>query len=203
MQAQPTTFSVQTIQTLDQLQQAWAFIAPILDLPRGTHTLSFYTEQLAKTPSLLVFARQNEQICGCILASIEADHVLVGAVAVGADFRRLGIGAAMMQEVEKRSRELGQDTLILGSLEEAESFYLSCGFQPNLFIQLSEPDSVERLEALNEGYEVVWKAEQEGFSKLMLRTPEIDRALQEKYNRAFPNCYTQYVFIKFLSENSL
>lgn len=104
----------------------------------------------------------------------------------------------MMQEMETRARDLGQHTLALGAAEEAEPFYLSCGFHANLFIQLPEPDSVERLEALNEGYEIVWKAEQEGQSKLMLQTPEIDKALQGKYNQAFPNCYTQYVFIKHI-----
>ncbi len=198
MQKPATNFSVQTIQTLDQLNQVWSFVTPILALPTGKHTLHYYAEQLAKTPTLLVVAKQDDRIRGCVLASIEDDHILVGPVAVAEDSRRRGIGSAMMQEMETRARDLGQHTLALGAAEEAEPFYLSCGFHANLFIQLPEPDSVERLEALNEGYEIVWKAEQEGQSKLMLQTPEIDKALQGKYNQAFPNCYTQYVFIKHI-----
>jgi hypothetical protein len=100
--------------------------------------------------------------------------------------------------VEKQARILGQDTLILGSLEEAESFYLDCGFRPHLFIQISELDYLARLEALNPGYEVAWKAELEGSSRLMLYTPQIDKVLQGQYDRAFPNCHTQTVFIKNL-----
>ncbi len=104
----------------------------------------------------------------------------------------------MMRELETHAKALGQNTLILGALEEAEFFYLNCGYQPNLFIQLHEPDSVGRLEALNEGYEIAWKAEQNGKSKLMLQMAGIDKGLQKKYNQAFPNCYTQYVFIKHI-----
>jgi len=108
----------------------------------------------------------------------------------------MGIGSAMMQEVETRAKEIGQNTLVLGAVEEAEPFYLSCGFQPNLFIQLPELGGVERLESMNEEYDVIWKAEREGWSRLMLRTPGIDKGLQRKYDQAFPNCSTQYVFTK-------
>lgn len=194
-----SSYCVKTIQTPDQLQQVWSFAVPILDLPTGKHTLQYYTAQLAKTPTLLVFAKQNDRVCGCVLASVEDDHVLVGPVAVAEDVRRMGIGSAMMREVETRAKEIGQKTLILGAVEEAEPFYLSCGFQPNLFVQLPEPDSAGRLESLNEAYSIAWKAEQEGWSKLLLRTPEIDRGLQKKYEQVFPNCSTQYVFTKHIS----
>lgn len=191
-------FTVRTVETLSQLQEAWSFAVPILDLPTGKHTLRYYTEQLARTPSLQVVAERNGRICGCVLASIEEDHVLVGPVAVAEDSRRMGIGSAMMREVETQAKELGQNTVILGAVEEAEPFYLSCGFQPNLFIQLPESNSVGRLESLNEKYDVIWKAEQEGWSRLMLKTPEIDKGLQRKYEQEFPNCHAGYVFTKHI-----
>lgn len=191
-----SNFSVQPVKTVEQLDRVWNFAAPILDLPVGKHTLQYYTEQFTKTPTLLVFAEKDDRVCGCVLASIEGDHVLVGPVAVAEDCRRMGIGSAMLREVEVQARAFGLDTLILGALGEAEPFYLSCGFRPNLFVQLPDTDSVGRLEALNEQYEVVWRDAQEGWSRLMLRTPAIDKDLQEKYDRVFPNCHTQYVFIK-------
>ncbi len=104
----------------------------------------------------------------------------------------------MMREVEARAKELGQNTLILGAAEEAEPFYLSCGFQPNLFIQLPEPNSVGRLESLNEEYSVIWKAEQEGWSRLMLQTPDVDKSLQREYEQEFPSCCAGYAFIKHI-----
>jgi hypothetical protein len=104
----------------------------------------------------------------------------------------------MMREVESRAKELDQHTLVLGAAEEAEPFYLSCGFQPNLFIQLPEPNLVERLESLNEEYDAIWKAEQGGWSRLMLQTSEIDKGLQRKCEQEFPTCHAGYVFIKHM-----
>jgi len=193
-----SAFTVKNVTTPDQLQQVWSFASAILKLPAGIHTLDFYTEQVKKTPQLLIFAEREGRVCGCVLASIEGDHILVGAVAVAEDSRRMGIGTAMLKALEAQVKGVGRNTLILGARQEAELFYLSCGFQPNLFIQLPEPDALERLKALNEGYEVIWEAQEEGYSKLMLRTPMISRALQLKYEQAFPTCNTQYVFIKHL-----
>lgn len=195
------TYTVQTIQSLDELDQAWDFVAPILDLPTSEnpfakHTLPYYSKVFAETPSLLIIARQDGQVCGCVLASIEQDHVLVGPVAVAEDARRRGIGSGLMWKLEIEAKALGQDTLILGGLEESEQFYLRCGYKPNLYIQLPEPGCVEQLETLNPGYAIAWKAEEYGKSKLMLHTPQIDKELQKKYNQAFPTCSTQYVFIK-------
>jgi predicted N-acetyltransferase YhbS len=63
----------------------------------------------------LVYARQDDKVCGCVLGSIEDDHVLIGPVAVAEGARRRGVGRAMIQEIEAQARELGQGTLILGA----------------------------------------------------------------------------------------
>ena len=192
-------FTVKTIDTLEQLSQVHAFATEILALgEEHGHGLQRYTEAFAQTPELLVYAEEDGRIRGCILASIDGDHVAVGPTAVAADSRRLGIGSAMMDEVVAAAKALGQTTLILGAREDAEPFYLSCGYEPNLFIQLHEPDRAEALKALNETYEVIWEREGDGWSRLMLRTPVIDKDLQHRYDRAFPNCHTLYVFIKHI-----
>ena len=72
------------------------------------------------------------------------------------------------------------------------------GFLPFLFIQYPEPAQVGQLKALNTKYDVAWEAQEEGWSKLMLRTPQIDKALQAAYESEFPNCSTQTVFIKHI-----
>jgi len=198
MATSASDFTVKTVQTLEQLAQVYSFATPILKLPSPGHALQVYIAHFDKTPQLLIFAERDGNICGCVLARIDEDHVLVGPVAVAEGLRRRGIGAAMMRELESQAKALRQDTILLGALEEDELFYVRCGYQPNLFIQLHEPDSVERLEALNEGYAVVWKDERNGKSKLMLQMATIDKRLQKKYDQAFPNCYTQYVFIKHI-----
>jgi GNAT superfamily N-acetyltransferase len=191
-------YALGSVQTSDQLQRVWCFAASVLRLPAGPHTLEHYRAKLAETPQLLVFAEREDRICGCVLASIEGDHVLVGPVAVAEDSRRMGIGTAMMQELEKQAKGMGQHTLILGALEDAEAFYLSCRFQPNLFIQVPGLNAGDQLQSLNVKYEVMGSWEQDGWSRLTLRTPTIDKGLQREYERRFPDCATQYVFMKHI-----
>jgi len=189
-------YTVKPVESLDELKQVYAFAVSVLGLPTAKHTLDYYAGQLRIAPQLMVAAWRHSLVVGCALASIEKDHVLVGPVAVAESVRRQGVGTAMLAEVERQAKAMGQTTLLLGALEEAEDFYLSCGFQPFLFIQYPEPAQVNQLKALNTKYEVVWEAQEEGWSKLMLRTPQIDKALQVAYEREFPNCSTQTVFIK-------
>ena len=189
-------YTLKSVESLDELKQVYAFAVSVLGLPTVRHTLERYMELFRITPQLMVVAWRHSLIVGCALAGIEEDHILVGPVAVAESVRRQGVGAAMLAEVERQAKALGHTTLILGALEEAEDFYLSCGYQPFLFIQYPEPAFVGQLKALNTKYAVAWEAQEEGWSKLMLRTPQIDKALQAAYEREFPNCATQTVFIK-------
>lgn len=160
------------------------------------HSLEVYREQLAVAPTLMIYAEATGDVIGCVLARIEDDHVLVGPVAVDEAHRRRGIGQAMLDEVERQAKVLRQSTLILGATEDAEPFYLACGFKPHLFVQFPEASYLPQLRALNRKYDIVWEAQDGGWSRLMLRTPAIDKTLQHAYESQFPNCATQTVFIK-------
>jgi GNAT superfamily N-acetyltransferase len=160
------------------------------------HTFEAYREQLGIAPRLMVYVEENDVVVGCGLASIEADHVLVGLLAVDEDHRHQGLGKAMMDEIEKQTGETGRHTLILAAREDAEPFYLACGYQPHLFVQYPEAGYLPQLRALNRTYDIAWEGQDGGWSRLMLRTPAIDKTLQHAYESQFPNCATQTVFIK-------
>jgi GNAT superfamily N-acetyltransferase len=115
---------------------------------------------------------------------------------VAAEERGSGVGAAMMDRIEGEAQKLGQTTLILGSRQEAEGFYLRCGFRPNLFIQLAQAGRLEQLKRHNHRYPVIWEMEDSTDTRLMLATPQVDKDLQASYEEHFPGCNTQYVFIK-------
>ena len=59
-------------------------------------------------------------------------------------------------------------------------------------------DQATRLKQLNHQYPVIWEAEEGKWTRLMLATPQVDRELQAAYEKQFPNCHTQNVFIKEL-----
>lgn len=190
-------YQIKSIQNRDELNRVYAF-AQQMGLANAKHTLEFYVGHLARTPQLLIYAECENEICGCALGSVENDHVLVGPVEVAPARQRQGIGRAMLQQLDHAALALGQHTLILGAAEEAEGFYLRCGYQPFLFVQYPEPAFLPQLRALNRTYEIAWESQADGWSKIMLRTPQVDLALQRAYESQFPNCSTQTVCIKNL-----
>ena len=156
-------FQINTIASLAELDAVYRFAVSVLGAMDGSvHTLAYYREQFTKTPALLVYARQGGKITGCVLASIDGDHVLIGPTAVAEDARGRGVGAAMLRRVEREAKNLQQTTLILGSLQEAEGFYLRCGFRPNLFIQLPQAGQAARLKQINRSYPVIWESRRRG-----------------------------------------
>jgi N-acetylglutamate synthase-like GNAT family acetyltransferase len=190
-------YQVKTIETVAELERVYAFAVSILgELDPTGHSLDFYRKHFSITPSLLICVKRAGIVIGCALGSIDEDHILVGPTAVAAGEREQGIGSAMMRRLEEEAQKLGQTTLILGALREAESFYLRCGYRPNLFIQLPEAGQVEKLKQLNQKYPVIWESSEGKWTRLMLATPQVDRALQAAYAQQFPACHTQYVFIK-------
>jgi predicted N-acetyltransferase YhbS len=192
-----SAYQVKTVADLAELDLVYNFAVSIFGkMDHTAHTLAFYRKHAQLTPSLLVYAVRIGKVIGCVLGSIEEDHVLVGPTAVAPEERGLGVGLAMMQHIEEEAKKLNQTTLILGALQNAESFYIRCGYRPNLFIQFAEMGQLERLKQLNPQYQVVWEAEEGKWTRLMLATPQVDRNLQAAYDKQFPGCFTQYVFIK-------
>jgi predicted N-acetyltransferase YhbS len=192
-----TAFQIKSVASLAELELVYSLAVSILgNMDDSIHTHAYYCDQYRQTPSLLVYAEKDGRVVGCILGSIERDHVLVGPTAVAAEVRGLGVGAALMRHLEEEARKLNQTTLILGSRQEAEGFYLRCGFHPNLFIQLAQPDQLEALKQLNQRYAVIWEMQDAANTRIMLATPQVDRDLQAAYEKQFPGCGTQYVFIK-------
>lgn len=197
-----SAYLVKTIENLAELQAVYAFAVSVLGaIEDSVHTLAYYQGQLRQTPTLLVTAERQGKVIGCILASIDQDHVLIGPTAVADTERGLGVGLAMMRRVEEEARKLGQTSLILGSRQAAEGFYLRCGFLPNLFIQSPGAGRLEQLKQLNVAYPVVWENQAGEWTRLMLATRLVDRELQSAYAKQFPDCHTQYVFIKEIGLN--
>jgi hypothetical protein len=75
-------------------------------------------------------------------------------------------------------------------------FYLACGYQPNLFVQVPRDGAIAELSEFNPGREVAWTYEGEGSTRLMLRLSDLDERLRERYATAFPDGHAGYVFVR-------
>jgi ribosomal protein S18 acetylase RimI-like enzyme len=112
-----------------------------------------WLENFRSVPELFVYARQGEQIIGCVFGLAKPDNnITIAPVAVDAECRRQGIATALLTEVENRARQLKYNLVALGAVREAEPLYLSCGYQPHLFVQAPAPITLDDLQALNPQY---------------------------------------------------
>ena len=195
-------FELHTVASAEELERVLVFCDGIFaDRPGRYSGDSQWLNYFQQQPELFVYAEYNERVIGCVFGLVKPDqNITIAPVAVDAQFRRQGIARALLTEVENRARQLQYTLVALGAVREAEPFYLSCGYQPHLFIQAGPPTTLAELQALNTQYAVAWATDQEadGWIRLMLVTPTIDRQLQAEYDARFPGCSTQTVFTKRL-----
>ncbi len=155
--------------------------------------------RMTKSADFMLYAQHENEIVGVVFGVVENNNsVTIGPVAADKRYRRCGIAASLLKELEKRVLARGHHFLVLGALEPAEGFYLKCGYLPNLFVQAKPPLTLEKLRSLNERYHEAWSYDDGKDIRLCIFTPKIDKELQDKYNKTFPECSTQTLFTKYL-----
>jgi GNAT superfamily N-acetyltransferase len=191
---------IQTVENEETLRRVYDFGDLILNytvLGNTVYNWEFWTEQLHRNPHLLLYAQKNGEIVGAVWGWVGQDNgVTVGMVAVDEAHRRQGIGKRLMDELVCRVKAAGYRTMALGAAKEEEGFYRKCGFYPTLFLQ-SKKHSLAELRALNTGYQELWGLESDdnGWARLMLKTPVIDGKLAARYDDEIEDCVPQTVFV--------
>ena len=198
---------IRSIATTDELSTAITFFEQVLHTERrlfsdenSPYAYAAWERRFVEDPYLLVTAFDNGDVVGATWARGDSKSAIVGPVAVAQEYRGQGIGFSLLHELENRCRKRGIHSLCLGSREEAEGFYLKCGYQPNLLIQAKKPVTLDKLRRENTAYTEEWTFEDEVDVRLCLRTPAIDKQLRRHYNETFPGCSTQTFFVKSLGE---
>jgi len=98
--------------------------------PRNDPVLDIRRKSLVQ-PDLFLVATSNDAVVGTCMAGFDGHRGWVHLVAVAPEFRRRGIGAALMCEAETRLADLGCPKLNLqvrASSPEAVGFYRRLGF---------------------------------------------------------------------------
>lgn len=88
-------------------------------------------KKLKRDPDLFLVTEFNAEIIGTIIGAFDGRRGMVYHLAVQSDFRRRGIGQAMLAEVEKRLKARGCIKCLLVVVDDnggAKRFYEECGW---------------------------------------------------------------------------
>jgi ribosomal protein S18 acetylase RimI-like enzyme len=108
----------------------WRLVFP--DAPARNEPVLDIARKLGVQPGLFLVALVDSRVAGTTMAGFDGHRGWVHLVAVGPEFRRNGVGSALMREAEARLRDLGCPKLnlqIRPSTPEVVKFYERLGFQ--------------------------------------------------------------------------
>ena len=89
-------------------------------------------KKIERDPDLFLVAEQNGEIIATIIGAFDGRRGMIYHLAVHNDYRRQGIGQALLAEVEKRLKEKGCIKCLLMVLEDNETakrFYEESGWK--------------------------------------------------------------------------
>lgn len=189
----------------EKLAEAYQFIQDQLN-PNSNYprSLKFYQNVYNSHPSLLMTAQIQSNIIGCAFGSKNqfnpgvTDEILIGEVCVHPNYQHQQVGFTLLFHLENNVKQLGFRKLILGARAGAEGFYFKCGFLANLHIQVEDESCLDGLKKVNTGYPIIEEEVKEGWTRLLLKTQDLDPQLEKSYLKAYPMAYLQYAFTKEL-----
>lgn len=102
-----------------------------LDPPSGAHNETPETLRQALQTGFAALALVNDAAVGCVFYRQEDEHMYLGRLSVLQPFRRYGVGQALMEYVEQRTRALGLPRVQIGvrtALPHLQAYYERLGY---------------------------------------------------------------------------
>ena len=187
----------------EEVEKAFQFIKDQLDISENhPRQLDYYLNLYKTHQSLLMMAKEQDQIIGCTFGSKNqfnpeaTDELIIGELCVHPDFHGQNVGRSLLMYLEKNAKKTGFRKLILGARKGVESFYFKCGFSANLHIQIENDHCLDELKKIKTEFEVINEEVKDGWTRLLLKTPKLDPQIENRYKKEFPKAYLQYVFTK-------
>jgi hypothetical protein len=200
---------IDNVKNIDELDEVLSFankLYPDASLNYGgdgeqLYTRNFWIREWKENPDLLLYAKEDDKVCGVVLGWADNNSVTVGGDGVSAEFKNKGVHESLFVEIEKRAKKLGLKGIVLGIGEGEEAFYADMGYTGKTLIQ-SEKYSVEELKKFNEqyyNYEVTGAGVYDGtINQLWLNSPLLDTSLKAKFEKEIGDCWVQIILNKTL-----
>jgi ribosomal protein S18 acetylase RimI-like enzyme len=113
----------------DELVRLWRLVFP--DAPAHNDPRNDIRMKLSVQPELLFVAVVEDQIIGSAMSGFDGHRGWVYYVAVHPEYRRMGIGSALMKKVESAMTDIGCPKLnlqIRADNQQVQLFYESLGY---------------------------------------------------------------------------
>ncbi|HOJ48514.1 MAG TPA: GNAT family N-acetyltransferase [Bacillota bacterium] len=200
---------IDNVKNINELDEVLAFaktLYPDLTFDFGgegddKYSRNFWLKEWKKNPELLLFAKEDDRVCGVILGWAENSSVTIGGDGVSVEYKNMGIHESLLVEIEKRAKRLGHKNIVLGIGEGEEEFYAKMGYTGKTLIQ-SEKYSVEELKKFNEqykNYEATGAGVYDGhIHQLWLDSSLLDKGLKERFEKEIGDCRVQIIVNKEL-----
>lgn len=95
-------------------------------------SLEEISKKVQRDPDLFLVAEADGKLIGSVIGGFDGRRGMIYHLAVALTYRQRGIGAALMEEVERRLKAKGclkSYLLVVDGNHEAESFYAKRGWQ--------------------------------------------------------------------------
>jgi ribosomal protein S18 acetylase RimI-like enzyme len=115
----------------DQVYRLWERIEKGVRVGRSD-TPTEIEKKLSRDPDLFLVAESNGEIVGSVIGGFDGRRGMIYHLAVASEFRAVGIGSRLMDEVESRLRAKGclkSYLLVTVDNPEAEEYYKRHGWQ--------------------------------------------------------------------------
>ena len=190
-------------QSKEEVKSAFKFVQQQLEITL-THSRQedYYLDVFETLPSLLMVAKSQESIVGCVFGSKnpfekeKIGEILIGELCVHPNFQGKNIGKTLLSRLEINAKKEGFTELILGARRGVEPFYFKCGFSANFFFQIENTNCLEELKKLTVKYPIRNAEIDEGWTLLRLETINMVPKLEQQISARFPDGYINYTFTK-------
>ena len=188
------------------------------------YSRQFWTTEWKYNPGLLLSAKENGQIVGFVFGHAAHDEmasenwellesngqkpgkqpdgrgiVTLGGNGVAARYKSTGLHEALFVEMEKRTKQLGYQSIMTGIFDGQETFFAKMGYTARVLVQ-SQKHSIEELKAFNEqyyGYEVTATSIYDGhINQIWLNASLLDKGLRNKFEQEIGDCWVQVIVNK-------
>jgi GNAT superfamily N-acetyltransferase len=194
-------YEIKNVASETELENALTFAKSVFKdsgkLDRPTFFREFWLKRMPANNDFMLYVKDGEELIGMVFGYVESNNsITLATVAASTQYRNQGIASSLLKELEKRAAAKGHHLITVAAMEAAEGFYLKCGYVPHLFVQAKPPLTLGKLRSLNKQYDEAWTYDDGKDIRLCLDTKGIDKGLQHKYDKAFPECTTQTLFTK-------